>query len=71
MGEVPEAVVSVYSDETLDLLSLKEACDFATVIVMGPGMGKSDHAKEIVKYVFDEYGLIYWFECEWIGGNNE
>ena len=54
MGEVPEAVVSVYSDETLDLHSLKEACDFATVIVMGPGMGKSDHAKEIVKYVLSK-----------------
>ena len=27
--------------------------------------------EEIVKYVFDEYGLIYWFESEWIGGNNE
>jgi hypothetical protein len=27
--------------------------------------------EEIVKYAFDEYGLIYWFESEWIGGNNE
>ena len=24
--------------------------------------------EEIVKYEFDDYGLVYWFESEWIGG---
>lgn len=27
--------------------------------------------EEIVKYEFDDYGLAYWFESEWIGANDE
>lgn len=54
MGKVPEAVVSVYGDEKPDSAVLKEACDFATVIVIGPGLGKTEEAKAIIRYVLAE-----------------
>lgn len=27
--------------------------------------------EEIVRYEFNDYGLAYWFESQWIGANDE
>lgn len=51
MSKVPESVVSVYKDDRVDFTSLENACNFANVIVMGPGMGRSKEAREIIKFV--------------------
>lgn len=51
MSKVPETMVSVYGDGKLEPDTLKAACDFATVIVIGPGLGKTEEAKEIIRYV--------------------
>ena len=51
IGNVPEAIVSTYGDEQLDMNMLQSDGHQSTVIVMGPGMGKTEEAKKIVEYV--------------------
>lgn len=51
IGNVPEAIVSTYGDAQLDMNMLQSDGHQSTLIVMGPGMGKTEEAKKIVEYV--------------------
>ncbi|MBE6714698.1 MAG: NAD(P)H-hydrate dehydratase [Ruminococcaceae bacterium] len=50
---IPEAIVSAYSDDDMDISLLKAALSRAAVIVLGPGLGTEDNALTIVKEVFN------------------
>ena len=49
---IPEAIVTPYSHNSLDVNIIKGAVDRASVIVIGPGMGISLTSKIIVKEVY-------------------
>ena len=57
--QIPEAILTTY--ETLDngiseagMTAVREAVDWASVIVLGPGLGLSDASAELVTYVIRE-----------------
>lgn len=54
VSKLPEAVISTYEEGALDTEVVKQACDFATAIVIGPGLSMSDTAGKIVEYVLKE-----------------
>ncbi len=58
-SNLPEALVSVYDDESTDFID-KET-EWADVIVVGPGLGKSDIACRIIKEILtiSEKPVIY------------
>lgn len=47
---LPEAIVNTY-DEHMDEASLKEAIDWCDAIAVGPGLSRSDSARDILKYI--------------------
>ena len=47
---LPEAIVNTYDDE-MDEKVLKEAIDWCDAIAVGPGLSRSDSAREILKYI--------------------
>lgn len=47
---LPEAIVNTY-DEHMDEKSLKEAMDWCDAIAVGPGLSRSDSARDILKYI--------------------
>ena len=49
---LPEAIVNSY-DEQMDKGSLKEAMGWSDVIAVGPGLSRSDSAREILKYILE------------------
>lgn len=53
LSALPEAVVSTYKEEAFDLEKVKMACDFASVIVIGPGIGQTKTARKILRYVLE------------------
>jgi len=51
---LPEAILSTYQAQNLDLQMIKEAISWADVIDIGPGLGKSETAKKILKLVLEK-----------------
>ncbi len=49
---VPEAIVNVYTTDD-PLQGIKECFDWCDVAAVGPGLSKSDQARAIVRYVFE------------------
>ena len=49
---LPEAIVTTYSQNSLDINVIKSAVERASVIVVGPGLGTSLASKIIVKEVY-------------------
>ncbi|MFW5647854.1 MAG: NAD(P)H-hydrate dehydratase [Candidatus Alkaliphilus sp. MAG34] len=45
---IPEAILSTYDSNNIDIENLKEEISWANVIVMGPGMGKNETTKSIL-----------------------
>lgn len=63
---VPEAILSLYDGENYDMELLRRDCEWADVVVFGPGMGQKSHVHQILEYlltscrcpmVFDADGL--------------
>ncbi|MBO6015610.1 MAG: NAD(P)H-hydrate dehydratase, partial [Lachnospiraceae bacterium] len=57
LSQVPEAVLTTYNDTALDIRAIKSAFDFATVIVIGPGLGEGEMARELLRYALMETQL--------------
>lgn len=51
--QLPEAIVQGYTEANRDAC-IKRACDWATVIVMGPGLGQELYVKDLVEKVLYE-----------------
>lgn len=51
LGQLPEALLTPYHPERLDMDQLKTAIDWASVIVIGPGMGMSESTGNILSTV--------------------
>lgn len=49
---VPEAILSVYNPQAYSMEQLEKDCDWADVIVCGPGMGQNPPADRILQYLF-------------------
>lgn len=54
---VPEAVLATYSGKKPDLSELNACLSWADVIVIGPGLGKSDSARSILKNVLQNVAV--------------
>ncbi len=52
-AQLPEALVLGYGTENIAKCA-EESCKWATTIVMGPGLGQQDEAKELVEYILRE-----------------
>lgn len=48
---LPEAILSVYRSEAYEMQQLKQDCEWADVIVFGPGMGKGRHVHQILNHL--------------------
>ena len=48
---LPEAVLSTYATKKLDEALMKDALDWAEVILIGPGIGTDSTAQTLVKYI--------------------
>lgn len=48
---LPEAILTTYGGGELPLDLLKEACEWAGAIVIGPGLGQNDRTTSILRYV--------------------
>lgn len=48
---LPEAILSTYQTDNLNTQKLQEELDWATVVVLGPGMGTSKTAEKLVSFV--------------------
>lgn len=46
---LPEAILTTYDKDNVDVEELKEAISWASVIIMGPGMGKNQTTKTILE----------------------
>lgn len=51
---IPEAILTTYDAKELDFDLIQEVVSWADVINIGPGMGKSDTAKEILAYILEK-----------------
>lgn len=51
---LPEAILSTYQTQTPDLEMIEDAISWADVINIGPGIGKSETAKRILKLVLQK-----------------
>ena len=51
LSQLPEAVLSTYKEDVWEVSHIRAACDFATVLVVGPGLSKSRMAKSLVEHV--------------------
>ena len=49
--KIPEAVLTTYRESDFSTKMVKESIKKADIIIMGPGLGKSRQAEEIVEYV--------------------
>ncbi len=52
-GALPEAIVSSYSDGSVDFSKLHASVSSAAAIVIGPGLSKSDVAKKLLRYTLE------------------
>ncbi len=52
-GALPEAIVSSYSDGNIDFSTLHSSITSAASIVIGPGLSKSNTAKNILRYTLE------------------
>lgn len=50
---LPEAILTTYNKDNINLDKLKEIIDWASVIIMGPGLGNNETTKEILKTLLD------------------
>lgn len=48
---LPEAILSTYDPEHFSVSALLELCDWADVMVIGPGLGKENHVRMLVNYL--------------------
>lgn len=48
---IPEAIITTYSQEESDFRQIQDGIQWATAIVIGPGLGQSAFAKKLVEYV--------------------
>lgn len=48
---VPETILSVYRSDAYELSLLKQDCEWADVVVFGPGMGRKKHVHQILDYL--------------------
>lgn len=48
---VPEAILSLYDSEACDMELLCQDCQWADVIVFGPGMGQKPHVDRMLEYL--------------------
>ncbi|MCI6675441.1 MAG: NAD(P)H-hydrate dehydratase [Clostridiales bacterium] len=48
---LPEAIMTTYNKEEIDWEIIREAVQFADVIVLGPGLSQADYAGQLVDYV--------------------
>lgn len=48
---LPEALTCYYNDEECLSDDIMDAIDFGSVIIIGPGIGKSNYSKELLNYV--------------------
>lgn len=53
-NRIPEAVLMTYSDEVEALKCAEDAVSWADVILVGPGLGRSGEAEELLRYVICE-----------------
>ena len=53
-NRIPEAVLMTYSDEAEALKCAEDAVSWADVILVGPGLGRSGEAEELLRYVICE-----------------
>lgn len=53
-GVVPEALVTAWETENM-MQKLEEALEWASVCGIGPGLGTSEEAKEILRYVLEHW----------------
>ncbi len=52
--QVPEAILTTYKASEINIAALNEAMAWADAIICGPGIGKSDISREIVKNVLQQ-----------------
>lgn len=52
--KIPEAVLTTYSEKAFSKEMVKKSMEKADVIVIGPGLGTSKQAEELVEYVIKE-----------------
>lgn len=50
--QLPEAIVQGYTKETMEDV-LKESCQWATTIIIGPGLGQESYVKDLVTQVLE------------------
>lgn len=48
---VPEAILSLYNSENCDMDLLRRDCEWADVVVFGPGMGQKPHVDQMLEYL--------------------
>ncbi len=48
---LPEAILDTYDCENIDMKNLKDAMSWASVIIIGPGMGTGAHTKTILTFL--------------------
>lgn len=61
---LPEALITTYKEGTFDIEQLKGSLSWADSVVIGPGLGKSDTAVEIVKSFFEINTLPAVFDAD-------
>lgn len=61
---VPEAILSVYPAKKPEASSLTEAIHWADAIVCGPGIGTSDAAGQLVKWVLKDASVPVLFDAD-------
>lgn len=61
---VPEAILSVYSPKKIDFSLLTTDMQWADVIVCGPGLGKSQEADKLVRFVLKNAAVPVVFDAD-------
>lgn len=61
---LPEAILTTYPAKKVDLQALKDAMNWADVILCGPGIGTGDTAAQIVKYVLCHASIPVVFDAD-------
>ena len=49
---LPEAILTTYRADEFTVEAIREACAWATVIVVGPGLGTDDYVRSMLNYIF-------------------
>ena len=63
LGKVPEAIVATYG-KSLDKKQVIDAINWADAIVIGPGIGRSDIAKELLALVMNNASVPVVFDAD-------